>query len=355
MSTGQGQGGGKKPPQTDDRTLLDPLSNDELKALREARQRMQAKKGSAVAHQIVIGPDSGEDIGDAPTRAMPALPTFESNATLEKIGTRPAQDPASRAPQEPMSTAPTVSPAVIRVPGPSPTPGPGPGPIAGPTGFGENTLLWMQPPKLPTDPGAVGVSGATGDLIPKASPKEVAVGRLKTAGMVGIVAIIAGGVIFAATGSGGKGVVEVHTNPPRAQLKVDGDLKSELTPVKLTLREGTHSIEVALDGHQPEAFTVEIKDGAESLKKDIDLTPISKPGLQTVSIEVQPVAAAITVDGVVYGGKRNIKIADIDPNANHKITIEAGGYVKVEQDITAGQLKGSYTFALQQDEDQKPN
>lgn len=352
MSTGQGPGGGKKPPQTDDRTLLDPLSNDELKALREARQRMQAKKGSAVAHQIVIGPDAGEDIGDAPTRAMPALPTFESNATLEKIG-KPAMDPASRAPQEPMSTAPTVTPPVIRVPGAAPGPG-GPGPVAGPTGFGENTLLWMQPPKLPTDPGAVGVSGATGDIIPKASPKEVAVRRLKTAGLVGVVAIIAGGVIFAATGSGGKGVVEVHTNPPRAQLKVDGDLKSELTPVKLTLREGTHSIEVALEGHQPEAFNVDIKDGAEAIKKDIDLTPISKPGLMTVSIEVQPVAAQITVDGVVYGGKRNLKIADVDPNANHKIVVEAGGYVKVEQDITAGQLKGTYAFALQQDEDQKP-
>jgi hypothetical protein len=119
MSTGQGQGGGKKPPQTDDRTLLDPLSNDELKALREARQRMQAKKGSAVAHQIVIGPDSGEDIGDAPTRAMPALPTFESNATPgeDRSPTGSGSGLKGR-PQEPMSTAPTVSPAVIRVPRP---------------------------------------------------------------------------------------------------------------------------------------------------------------------------------------------------------------------------------------------
>ncbi|MEO1339454.1 MAG: hypothetical protein AAFV29_27690, partial [Myxococcota bacterium] len=58
------------------RTLLDPLSNDELRALREARQRMQAKKEpavSAVAHQIVIGPDTGDDIGDAPTRSPPVL------------------------------------------------------------------------------------------------------------------------------------------------------------------------------------------------------------------------------------------------------------------------------------------
>ena len=97
---------------------------------------------------------------------MPALPAFESNVTLEKIGTRPVQDPASRgAPiQEPMSVLrrdeQSSSPPVIKIPGPQnpsgpqlPPMGPG-GPTAGPTGFGENTLLWMAPPKLPTDPGA---------------------------------------------------------------------------------------------------------------------------------------------------------------------------------------------------------
>src|SRR5262245_45281417 len=83
------QGGGRRQPPPDDRTLLDPLNADELRALREARQKMQAAKGGpAVAHQVVIGPDSGEDIGDAPTRAMPSLPQFENpGASLEKIPT----------------------------------------------------------------------------------------------------------------------------------------------------------------------------------------------------------------------------------------------------------------------------
>ena len=48
MSEGHGGGGDRQKP-TDDRTLLDPLNEDELKALREARQRMQAKKAAKAA------------------------------------------------------------------------------------------------------------------------------------------------------------------------------------------------------------------------------------------------------------------------------------------------------------------
>ena len=126
MSNGQGHGG-SKPPQ-DDRTLLDPLSNDELRALREARQRMQAKKEptSAVAHQIVIGPDSGEDIGEAPTRAIPSLPSFEGNVSLEHISAPPG-------PAEPQqrNTAGAVDPATVPTVGQGPRPSGGPEPRAG--------------------------------------------------------------------------------------------------------------------------------------------------------------------------------------------------------------------------------
>jgi hypothetical protein len=60
MSNDQGKGGSP----TDDRTILDPLNAEELKALREARERFQKNAKSA------IGPDAGEDLGDAPTRSV---------------------------------------------------------------------------------------------------------------------------------------------------------------------------------------------------------------------------------------------------------------------------------------------
>ena len=345
MSDGQGKGGGNKP--TDDRTLLDPLSSDELKALREARQRMQAKKGAAVAHQIVIGPDSGEDIGDAPTRAMPALPTFEGNVSIDQIGTNPPH-PASHGPRH-LGGPPSEPMSVLGQPS---APGPGHQPQVGPpggagSGFGENTLLWMQPPKPP--PSAVLGGAATPDVMPKVSKKEAAKSRLKTIVVGAGIVVIAGALLFATMAPKARGVLELHTNPPKAEVLIDGKKSTEVTPVKLTLSAGQHTIEVRLEGHESEAFVAVIEEGETPHRKDVELTPVSKPGLLTVSVQVQPVAASITFDDKVHTG-RNFKLADVDPNKPHKIAVEAGGYVKIAQDIAPGELKSDYSFVLQKDD-----
>src|SRR5262245_38024685 len=100
------QSGGRQKPPSDDRTLLDPLNADELKALREARAKMQATKGGAVAHQVVIGRDGGEDIGDAPTRAMPQLPQFESKgSSLENLQTGGHKTVGTPQPSTPLQAA----------------------------------------------------------------------------------------------------------------------------------------------------------------------------------------------------------------------------------------------------------
>lgn len=350
-----GQGGGKKP--TDDRTLLDPLSSDELKALREARQRMQAKKegGPAVAHQIVIGPDQGEDIGDAPTRAMPALPSFEGNVSIDQIGTNPPHpmDPASREvggpPSEPMSVHgqhPSSVPPQPQVQGGPPSQPGQPG-VAGQTGFGENTLLWMQPPKPP--PGVAVGGAATPDVLPKTSKKEQAKFRLKAILAVVVFLGIGLAILFSAMSPKPRGVLELHTNPPKAEVLINGKASNEVTPVKLTLPAGQHTIEVRLEGHEPDTFVVSIEGENHEQRKDIDLNPISKPGLMTISVSVQPVSANIVFDDVSHTG-RSFKKANVDPKAPHKITVEAGGYVKISQDIPAGELRREYSFVLQKDD-----
>lgn len=346
MSDGQGQGGGKKP--TDDRTLLDPLSSDELKALREARQRMQAKKEGAVAHQIVIGPDQGEDIGDAPTRAMPALPSFEGNVSIDQIGTNPP-GPADRQvggpPSEPMSVHGHHPASLPPEPQTEPPGQPPPG-QAGQTGFGENTLLWMQPPKPP--PGVAVGGAATPDVLPKTSKKEAAKSRLKTVAVAGVILAIVGALLVAVLSPKPRGVLELHTNPPKAAVTIDGKESSEVTPVKLTLPEGQHTLRVQLEGHEEETFVVDVK-GESEIRKDVELIPISEPGLVTVSVSVQPVAANIVFDGVEHTG-RSFKQANVDPKKAHKISVEAGGYVKISQDIAPGELKPEYSFVLQKDE-----
>ncbi|MEL7368484.1 MAG: PEGA domain-containing protein [Myxococcota bacterium] len=368
MGNGQGQGGGNKPPQ-DDRTLLDPLSNDELRALREARQRMQAKKEpavSAVAHQIVIGPDTGDDIGDAPTRAMPSLPSFDSQVSLDQISapqqrvTAGAVDPATQPPAEsgapagsvpsdPMSVLSDADTIVPTMTPSAPAAQPGADPTQPPSnntnpGFGENTLLWMQPPKMPqsslNNPPLTG----TADFIPRADPREVAVGRAKTVGAVAVVVLLIGALVYLSLFSAAKGVIEVHSTPSRADVYIDGN-KYEATPVKLTLAEGSYRISLRLAGYETAWFMANIE-AEQSQRKNVDLVPLSRPGLMTVKIDVQPVAARISVDGQAYDGRRTLLVPNVDPLESHKIMIEAAGFVKVVQDVRPDELKSSYSFVL---------
>ncbi len=381
MSNGQGHGG-SKPPQ-DDRTLLDPLSNDELRALREARQRMQAKKEptSAVAHQIVIGPDSGEDIGDAPTRAIPSLPSFEGNVSLEHISAPPgpagpeqrvtegAVDPAtvptvSQPPRPAASADPRVgydqsetvamassghsspgSAEASSVPTAPPHPSSAPPPGgAHPTqpGFGENTLLWMQPPKQAPMPQTG--SHNVADFFPRASRQEVNTGRLKTVAVTTIALLLAGAFLYLVLFASPKGILELHSVPTNAKVYID-DNQYGATPVKLTLSEGSYRISLRLDGHEPAWVTANVQ-GDQSERKEVALTPLSQPGRMTVKIEVQPVAARIKIDGKTHADTRVLMVPNVDPNVAHKIEIEAPGYVKIVQEIRKEELKSSYSFVL---------
>ena len=351
MSNGQGQGGGKPP--NDDRTLLDPLSNDELRALREARQRMQAKKEtSAVAHQIVIGPDTGDDIGDAPTRAMPSLPSFEGQMSLDQISAPPGPAPQQRvtgaavdpatvpAARAPMSATPS-DPMSVHDHARTAPPPPG-GPQHTQPGFGENTLLWMQPPKQAPMPQTG--SHNIADFFPKASRQEITQGRLKSIAAAAVGVLLVSAFLYLVLFSSAKGTLELRSVPSDADVFIDGEQYGK-TPVKLTLSEGSYQISLQLDGHETSQFTSTIK-GEQVLKRDINLVPRSRPGLMTVKIEVQPIAAKISVDGAVHAGKRVLLVPNVDPKAAHKIEIEAPGYVKIVQDVRKTELKSSYSFVL---------
>lgn len=362
MSNDQGKGGNAPP--TDDRTILDPLNADELRALREARERFQRNAPGGRG----IGPDAGEDIGDAPTRAMSALPTFDSppGVTLDSLSGPPPKiiaDPKPLTPQSARITSPQVPQANYSPPQGHPQHGapqqgqqgqPGQGP-----GFGENTLMWMAPVK-PAEPEPQiiperGQAAAAG-MIPTAVPVETKGRKMLTYGIAAVsaaVLVLAG--IFIFSGGGRAGVIELVTTPPKATVTIDGKTTDVTTPMKATLQPGSHTIEISLDGFRKEEFTVDVKDGQKPSRRTIDLHPISKPGLSTITIEVQPVNANITVDGTVYASKKTVKIPNVDPAQPHKIVIEAGGYAKIENDIGKGQLKESYNFILQPVKDEETN
>lgn len=355
MSDADNPGGG-------DRTVFDPLSADELKALREARQQLRTQGGDAAARPPV-GPDVGEDIGDAPTRAMKAIPSIDSGGvTLDTLDTRapkvmpepqpmtPQAPKPAPTPQQPMSVRHQMTvPAQGGASGPPPPIAPQGDPKIGSPGFGENTLMWMAPVKAPepeVNPmrGAAAAAGMT----PTEVPQDTASRRLTLAaiGALGVVAIVVAGIFFFA-GGGKPGAVELVTDPPGATVKIDGKTASQKTPLKATLPAGTYTVELALDGHRTETFPMEVKPGLEPERKDISLFPLSDPDKKTVTITVGPVSANITIDGVVHPAKRSVRVPNLDPAKTHSLVIEAGGFKKVEQEVKANQLREEYNFILE--------
>lgn len=373
--------GGRSPP--DDRTLLDPLSSDELEALRQARQRLAAQKlankegggGDPPAgegrRQVVLGPAADESMGHAPTRAMPALPSFDGKVSLDQIqsgrGASPemrvsgqARDPASTVQADPESGPPeSASVFTGTVPGaddeptlapqahPEAPPGPRPRGKAGATGFGENTLMWMAPPRAsPQAP-------ATSDVLPRATPAEPLLVRLRKFGLGGMVVLVVLGLAGVAFMGGESGVIKLHTDPEGATVRIDGKLQAQRTPVKLTMNEGAHTIVLELDGYEPRTLEL-TADPEREQTEEVALVPRSEAGMVTLSVNVQPVAATIVVDGQTFEGKRSVKIANLDPSQAHTLEVSAPGYKKIEKKITPANLKASYTFVLQTDPTARP-
>ncbi len=340
MSNGEGNGGGRQPP-PDDRTLLDPLSDDELQKLREARQRMQAarkaaasKKSSAIKHQIVIGGEGAEDKGEPPpSAARRPLPSFDSNVTLDQIKVPKTERPPSE----------SAAPAAPAAPGDEDAPAP----TAGQTGFGENTLMWMQPAKVP--PGGAQPSPPVGQdsLFEPPSPAARRAQVIRWAAAALVLVVVVAGLAFG-VGGGERGALELHTNPSQATLFIDGELSPQKTPVKLTLNEGGYDLRLEKEGFETQTVRVEVE-GGQDARKDVDLVPVSRPGLLTVAVRVSPIAATITVNEETHNGVRLLHVPNLDPTKEHRIRVEASGYLKTEQIIQPGELKESYEFVLEPD------
>jgi hypothetical protein len=352
MSDADNPGGG-------DRTVFDPLSADELKALREARQQLRAP-GAEAATRPPVGPDVGEDIGDAPTRAMKAIPSIDSGGvTLSTLDTKPPRVMPEPQPMTPQASRPAPTPQQpmsvhhqMTVPsqsGPSAAPSAPEEPKVGGPGFGENTLMWMAPVK-PPEAQVIPERGlaAAGGMTPTQVPQDTASRKLTLGliGVLGVVALVVAGVFF--LGGGGKpGIVELVTDPVGATVKIDGKEAGEKTPLKATLPPGTYTVELALAGYRTETFPLEVKSEAPPDRKDVSLYPISDPDKKTVTITVGPVSANISVGTETYPAKRSVRIPNLDPKKAHTVVIEAGGFKKIEQEVKAGQLRDEYNFILE--------
>lgn len=340
----------------EDRTLLDPLSSEELEELRRARDRARMAQA-----QVSVGPDSNDpSIGDAPTRATPVPDPAESgppspgpasvfSATVATGGDEPTLLSNSVVPGLSRGLVPEASAPAQTPPSSTPTAGPGaagPGPAGpGTPGFGENTLMWMQPPK----------SSAPVTPLIEASPDEVSAAKglqRRSMILVGLLVAMLLSVIAVVTTGGKTGTIEIRTEPDKARVTIDGRLQSELTPVQVRMAVGNHTIQLSHDGYVTKTFQVRV-DADKPLRETIQLEPLSAPGRRTVTIKVQPVAATIALDASKKAATRTLIVPNVEPDKKHLIKIEAQNYRTIYQEIKPGELESRYNFVLQPEESEK--
>jgi hypothetical protein len=162
---------------------------------------------------------------------------------------------------------------------------------------------------------------------------------LAAAAAIVLIALAGGGVFaarryglataFAATAA--TGTLSVTTNPPGAQVVVDGEARGT-TPILLTLKTGAHVLDLHGAG-EPRTIPVTITAGAQ-VSQYIEL-PKTASATGQLQIRTEPAGAVVTVDGVPRGPSPAM-VSDLAPGT-HTVSVESAlGSVKQSVTVEAG-------------------
>jgi hypothetical protein len=168
---------------------------------------------------------------------------------------------------------------------------------------------------------------------------RVAVSRRSSvvAGAVVLIALTGGGMFaarryaLAGGAGGGTGTLTVDSNPAGAQVLVDRESKG-VTPTRLTLPSGTHTLELRGVG-EPRTMSVAVAAGA-TVSQYIELAN----GRQTTGrllVRTDPPGALVTIDALPRGNSP-ITVANLDPGEHAVILTSDAGSVTQSVTVEAG-------------------
>jgi len=134
------------------------------------------------------------------------------------------------------------------------------------------------------------------------------------------------------------GQLNVESNPPGAQIQIDGQSTNSITPFNVAgLMPGQHTIVISKTGYATETRTMDVLSGSRSMVS-VQLAQL----MATLSASSDPPGAAIWVDG-----KDSSKVtpAEISVNrpGNHTITFKKQGYL---DETTSANLQIGQTLRL---------
>ncbi|HEY7447864.1 MAG TPA: PEGA domain-containing protein [Vicinamibacterales bacterium] len=171
----------------------------------------------------------------------------------------------------------------------------------------------------------------------------------RLAAMAAVVLVLVGGGWFAtqyftspAPIGASVGTLNVDSNPPGAQVVVDGEVRGT-TPVNLTLKAGAHTLELRGAG-EPRVIPLMVAAGSQ-VSQYIEL-PKSGPSPGQLQIRSEPAGARISIDGQPRGVSP-MTIGDLEPgehdvllesdlgSVRQKVTIQAGATASLVVPLTA--------------------
>jgi len=122
------------------------------------------------------------------------------------------------------------------------------------------------------------------------------------------------------------GTLVVTSNPKNAEVLVDGKIKGR-TPLKDSVEEGKHTVEIRRNGYISVQRTISVKSQETFYVRDVTLE--IKPG--SISIVSKPSGAKITINGKHYGDTP-LKMSNLKPGS-FAIQLEKTGYDPVTRNV----------------------
>jgi hypothetical protein len=171
-------------------------------------------------------------------------------------------------------------------------------------------------------------------------------GRIAAAAAA-VVVLAAGGyaarkLVSPATAAPSTGTLNINSNPPGAQVNVDGQA-SGVTPLTLTLKPGNHNVELRGSG-DPRTIPVTITAGTQ-VSQYIELPKVTAFG--QLQVRSEPAGASVTVDGIPRGkapvlveslaaGEHSVVLEADGANIKQTVAVEAGMTASLVVPLTAG-------------------
>jgi hypothetical protein len=126
------------------------------------------------------------------------------------------------------------------------------------------------------------------------------------------------------------GTIAVQTNPPGAQIFIDG-VEKGLTPARVSVSSGAHILELRGRG-VPRVIPVNVTAGAE-VSQYLELP--QTPSTGSLTVQSEPAGAKVSVDGVEKGvapvtvndlapGEHEVVLQGENGNVHQKVVIQAG-------------------------------